>query len=307
MNSSQNWCLPLPITEAARQIAQQFASEQPNPQKAEQVRLNTLAVWVVNDYLQLMGISTNLTAGDSWNPILRLCADVADLEITGLGRLECRFLRESEQICQIPLETWENRIGYVVVQIDRSLREGTLLGFAPKVTSEELSIACLQPLQALLAHLDRLRQSTSKTLVNLSQWLRGVFENGWETVETLLSSQQLSPAFSFRSSEPGIRRAKSIDLGMILGEITVALVVELKPVTEQLTRICLQIHPTGDRAYLPPNLQLIILDESGAVFLEARSRSADNYIQLQLSGQPGERFIVKVALDEASVTEDFTI
>ncbi|NES86616.1 MAG: DUF1822 family protein, partial [Moorea sp. SIO2B7] len=83
MNSIDNCFLHLPITEEARQTAQKFAQEQPNYQKAAQVRLNTLAIWVVNDYLKLMGITTNLTAGDSWNRLLRMCADVADLEIIG--------------------------------------------------------------------------------------------------------------------------------------------------------------------------------------------------------------------------------
>ncbi|HEY9845691.1 MAG TPA: DUF1822 family protein, partial [Candidatus Caenarcaniphilales bacterium] len=59
--------------------------------------------------------------------------------------------------------------------------------------------------------------------------------------------------------------------------------------------------------YLPPSLQLVVLDESGASFLEAQARSADNYIQLQFSGTAGERFSVQVTLGEVSTTEDFVI
>ena len=50
-----------------------------------------------------------------------------------------------------------------------------------------------------------------------------------------------------------------------------------------------------------------MLDESGAIFLEAKARRADNYIQLQFSGSVGERFSVKVALGEVSMTENFVI
>jgi hypothetical protein len=50
-----------------------------------------------------------------------------------------------------------------------------------------------------------------------------------------------------------------------------------------------------------------VIEESGAVFLEAKARRADNYIQLQFSGTTGERFSVKVALGDVSITENFTI
>src|SRR5919202_532289 len=140
INEIEEFALPLPITQVARRTAQEFASQQPTPQKAEQVRLNTLAVYAVNDYLQMMGIPCDLSVGDSWNPITRLCADVADLEITGVGRLECRPLKLHEQTCYIPPEVWSDRIGYVIVQIDESSFEATVLGFTQTASTEELSI-----------------------------------------------------------------------------------------------------------------------------------------------------------------------
>jgi hypothetical protein len=326
--------LPLPITQVARGLAQRFAKQQPNPQKAEQVYLNTLAVYVVNHYLQLMGISTDLAASDSWNPIVRLCVNTADLEVTGLGRLECRSIRAHEQICHIPPEVWQDRIGYMVVQIDQSFREATLLGFAQTVAGHELPLSQLQPLEDLLEHLSRLSQTIvaaqstvpGKTLVNLSQWLQNLSETGWQTVEALLGTTETNLALSFRSAdnfrkldsdpaETGVRLAKLIDLGIQLAGQPVALVVELRPEVDSLrsmldrskTSIRLQVHPTGRQTLLLPNLQLVVLDESGAVFLEARARNADNYIQLQFNGEPGEHFSVKVALGSQSVTEDFVI
>ena len=62
----------------------------------------------------------------------------------------------------------------------------------------------------------------------------------------------------------------------------------------------------GGQTYLPREVQMIMLD-AGEVFLEARSRSADNWIQLEFSGEPGEQFSVKVALGYASIVEDFVI
>jgi hypothetical protein len=71
--------------------------------------------------------------------------------------------------------------------------------------------------------------------------------------------------------------------------------------------ILLRVYPTGDKVYLPPQLQLILLDESGKSVWEATARRADACIQVKLSGNPGDRFAVRVALGDAGVTEYFLI
>ncbi|HEY9711058.1 MAG TPA: DUF1822 family protein [Oculatellaceae cyanobacterium] len=327
-NDIEEFALSLPITRTARQTAQQFASEQPTPQKAEQVRLNTLAVCVVNDYLQqILGIPTDLSKSDSWNPVVRLCADVADLEVIGVGRLECRSLKSHQQTCHIPPEVWSDRIGYVVVQIDESSLEAIVLGFVQTATTEELSVSQLRPIDDLIDCLNSTRSVVpvaavtcavvENRRVNLSQWFTDVFETGWQTVEALLNPAELDLAFRFRSadsavlieseqSDSGHRRGKLIDLGIQLADRPVALIVELTP-EDGKRNILLQVHPTGNQIYLPPLLQLTVLDESGLIFLEAQARSADNYIQLQFSGLPGEQFSVRVALGDARIVEDFVV
>ncbi len=67
------------------------------------------------------------------------------------------------------------------------------------------------------------------------------------------------------------------------------------------------MHPTGNQLYLPLGVQLTVLDDRAEVFLEAQARSADNYIQLQLRGDIGEKFSVRVALNDISITEQFVI
>jgi hypothetical protein len=328
-HNAEEFALPLPISQQARRTAQQFAQQQPTPQKAHQVRLNTIAVAVVNDYLQLMGIDTDLADSDSWSPVMRLYADVADLQIRGAGRLECRPIYStgnSDLRCPIPPEVWEDRVGYVVVSLDEALQEATLLGFVPTAAVEELAVSQLQPPEALLDHLDRVLHpmvqrfatTAERSLVNLSQWFQQVFETGWQTAESLLNPAGMTPAFGFRGTprsgtesverrEPAIRRAKLVDLGIQLARHPVALVVELNPNLNQSVEVCLQVYPTQSQMYLPPELTLSVLDQTGETFLEAQSREADNYIQLIFSGQPGERFSIQVALGDASVTEDFVI
>lgn len=308
--------LPLPITQAAHEMARQFATGLPTLEKAEQVRLNTLAVCAVNDYLQMMGIPTNLNSGDSWNRVVRLFADVADLEVEGVGRLECRVVKANQPTCYIPPEVWEDRIGYVVVQLDEMQQQATMLGFAKQVAAGKLHLNSLESLEDLLAHLSQLVSTTAFSygnVVHLTQWLQNVFETSWQTVESVLNPL----TFSFRKAngsgsdseyqDPHVRRAKLIDLGMQLAGHCIALVVELRPESEQKFDVLLQVHPAGSQIFLPPLLQLIVLDETGTIFLEAKARRADNYIQLQFKGTPGERFSVKVALGEVSFTESFVI
>lgn len=318
--ASEDLSITLPITEAARQIAQQFARQQPTPEKAAQVLSNTLAVLAVDGYLQMLGIPTNLKASDSWNPAVRMCADVADLEVIGIGRLECRPLHMGDVSCHVPLEVWEDRIGYLAVRLDRELKAGMILGFVPSVTGENLPVSQLQPIEELSDRLHQVAQSLApahslaedNVKVNLSQWFQNTFEAGWQEVEALLNTSQTSLAFRFREAasrkeERPIRRGKLIDLGIQLAGQSVALILEIKPSEGGTTHVCLQVHPTGSQTYLPPNLQLAVFDETGSPVLEANSRRKDNYIQLQLNGEPGECFSVKVTLAQASITEQFMI
>ncbi len=323
-DSMENFALPLAIGDRAWQLAHQFAQQQPTPEKAAQVKHNTLAVAVVNDYLQMLGIATDLPASDSWNPVMHLCADVADLVLPGVGRLECRPLLGSGEVCPIPPEVWEDRVGYVVVHLDEQEQEATLLGFTATATEEELPLSQLRSPESLIDHLHTLMQSVEvttpelalagmgQTLVNLAQWFQGEFDRSWQAVEALLNPPGLAPAYAFRNLPPvespdRVRRAKLLDLGIQTGNQQVALVVELRPEAQQQTGVLLQVHPLGNQTILPADLQLIVLDETDQVFLEARSRGADNYIQLAFSGTTGEQFSVRLAISGASVTETFVI
>jgi hypothetical protein len=334
--SPQDLSILMPITQESLQFAQQFANEQPTPQKALQVYLNTLAVCSVNNYLRIMDIPTDLTAGDSWNPVVRLAVDVADLWVTDLGRLECRPISATEVdlkaaqkqnnnlgfrfisskpssnaksaplICNIPSEAQFERIGYVVVQIDSEQQEATLLGFSQTAETGELAISQLQPINDLLKHLES-RKPLHITPVSLSQWLQGVFEVGWQSIESLLDTQKANYAFRRRVAY-SIRRAKLIELETQLTEATVILVVTLTQQDTANFDISLQLLPAGGNTYLPLGLKLAVLDESGETFSEISSGSADNLIQTrQFAGRSGERFRVQISWDEDSITEDFAI
>ena len=146
----------IPIAESERQIALAFAQQQPTSEKAQQVYLNTLAVLVVNHCLDIWEIPTDLEVSHSWNPFGQLCADLADLKIRDLGHLECRPVRMNHQTCCVPQEVLEDRIGYVVVQLDQRCEAGTVVGFVKSVTNTVLPLSQLQPLEELLIYLERI-------------------------------------------------------------------------------------------------------------------------------------------------------
>src|SRR4028119_1342757 len=105
MNSIQDdLTFTVPLTLEAHRIAQQFHKHQSNPKKAKQVYLNTLAVYAVNFYLNCLGIETAHSASDSWNPAMRTLANIADLEVRDLGKLECRPVLPEAKICDVPPE-----------------------------------------------------------------------------------------------------------------------------------------------------------------------------------------------------------
>lgn len=293
------WTFTVPLALEAHSQAKEFRRYQSNPQKAKQVYLNTLAIYAANVYLQCRGFETELEMSASWNPVMQMLMDTADLMVKNRGKLECRPVLSDAAIICVPPEVWSDRIGYVVVQLDESLREATLLGFVEKVTSLELPLEQLRSLEEFPGYLNQINP-----LVNLSQWFENVFEAGWQAVETLINTESTELAFSFRSA-PALRRYKLIELGT--PNQSVAMIISLSQQSEQEMDISVEVQPPKGQTYLPSNLQLIVFNEDGDTVIDARTRSDNKTIQLEFGGESGDRFGVKVALGNVSVTENFVI
>ncbi|MEH2461703.1 DUF1822 family protein [Nostoc sp.] len=308
---------PIPVN--GRHRAEELRRQQATQAKGEQVYLNTLSVSFVNYYLLCMGFETNLNKSDSWNVIQQTLMDVADLSLKNLGLLECRPVLSDAQFVYVPPEVQSNRIGYVAVQISKSFREAKLLGFVKQVQTDLFPINQLQPLDNLLEYLEELSQlrlaeiaddslTGDQDLVKLKQWLENIFETGWQEIETLLGTQGVNPAWSLRSEAgASISRGKLIELGKVLREQAVVLVISLPPNNEQEMDIIVEVYPTNGQHYLPPNLHLIVLDSEGASVMEAQTRNSNKNIQLEFSCEVGERFSVKLVLGDISITENFAI
>lgn len=307
MNSSSTLdraTITIPVTLSARETADRF--RQQHPHKAKQIYLNTLAVQAVQSYLSWFGIATDLSASHSWNPVMQALSDVADLTVTGIGRLECRSVLPSETTCQIPAEVWADRIGYVAVQFDETLTEAILLGFVSNVTTETVAITQLRSLDQLLDHL---KQPHSEAPTHLSRWLEGAIEAGWQTLEDCFGQQ---PVLNFRASsqlqavESPVIRSKMLNLGIGLEEIFVALLVGVIPTENEWMEVWIRVCPIDRQTYLPTGLEVIVLDAENCPAMQAQSRNTD-MIQLRFTGMIGETFSIKIALGRQSIIKAFVI
>jgi len=292
----------VPITRDVYHQAENFSREQKHPEKARQVYLNTLAVLAVEFYCQCMEVETDLPASDSWNLSPRTLMDVADLVIKDLGKLECRPVLPGEQSCHVPGEVRSDRVGYVVVEINEENNRSTLLGFAESAPAGELKISQLDSLEALIYKFPE--PEPVPTVVKLLQWFEGLFDPGWQAVEELWAPRS-KLGYARGASGFTVKRAKVIDLGLLLNGETVALVVNLQHEANNEFGILVQVQPMGDRQHLPPGLKLQVNLESDSAEVEARE--ADNYIQLEFSQRPGRRFNVQVSLGDAIITEEFAV
>lgn len=161
--------MPMPITQVSMMVAEMFADEQPTLSKRRQVYLNTLAVEVVDNYMQMMQIPTELKKSDSWHPALRLGADVAGLKLVGLGHLECRPIKPVSLskpvnvLCKLPEEIPDDRIGCMVVEIDEISRRANLLGFTKTVSSGDLLITHLYHMDDFEEYLEDLSAEAAKS------------------------------------------------------------------------------------------------------------------------------------------------
>lgn len=300
----------VPLTLKHHQAAEQFRQQQADGRRGKQIYLNTLAVQAVRAYLKCLGIETDLEASHSWDRTFQTLADTADLLVPARGRLECRPVLPDAKTCYVPAEVWNDRVGYIAVQFNADLTEAVLLGFLPQVDAEEVSLKQFQSLDKCLDFL------TDPDGVQLSHWLQHRFEAGWAVVESLLDPQSTELTFSFRrapDSDPScapdsdpdrIWGVKTIDL-MRTGD-ALALFVGITPKSDGEMDLLVAVEPKVRDRTLPQDLQLLVLDETGAVAMQAQSLGAPT-LKFKFSGETGERFSVRLALGDFAVTEQFRI
>lgn len=301
----------IPLTN--RVAAEQFRRYQAQGNKAKQVYLNTLAVSAVNYYLNFIGWSTDLETSDSWNPVLQTMLDVADLQIPGYGKVECRCVLEGEDFVIIPPEVWSERIAYVIVQLSKSLERGTLLGFVGQVTQQQLPLTQLASLAEFPTYLSQQRHTTPIPPAKISQWFSDRLDRGWQHLEELFAPQI---ALNFRSPQQlanqtpeklssQISRVKLISLG-VNPQVDIALVLQIQSQCDQEYNISLIVFDSQLQNYLPEGLEVIIYDLAHRPVMIAQANETET-IEFCFSGRLEERFDIEFALDEQIRVESFII
>ncbi|MFB2891577.1 DUF1822 family protein [Aerosakkonemataceae cyanobacterium BLCC-F50] len=168
--------------------------------------------------------------------------------------------------------------------------------------------------------------------VNTKKWFENIFDAGWQALESLLAEVEtaLNPPqyeLAFRTPQYNLRtrlarvRSRSSEGEQSIANVTaiklieldtqpkypLALVNHIEIEADQKRDILLQVYPIGNEPYLPTGLELIVLDENQEIFLEAKARTTDNWIQLEFRGEPEERFSIKVVLGDGSFSEEFVL
>lgn len=154
-----------------------------------------------------------------------------------------------------------------------------------------------------------------QTAINPLQWLQSSFETGWQSIEAFLNNNSDNLAYGFRQGQRlkevrqvSVEGVKLIDLGVQLGDRSVALLVGLTQENDEKVGIRVQLYPAGGQTYLPHKIQLALLSNSGDMLQESEARIQDNMIQLKRFTCPlGTNFKIRVTLDDFSITEDFQI
>jgi hypothetical protein len=308
--------LTIPLTNQDRKLAENFANQFTEfSRKQEQVYHNILATCAVKNYFKTLDILTDTKRSYSYNPALQLVENVADLYLPGIGRLECRYLKQNQQTCHIPAETWSDRIGYVVVEIDPDNHQAKLLGFIRQVTSETIPIDQLQSLDDLLetiaeieleyeelATVSQEQTISDKPKITLTPWLSGIFTETWNAVEQLLTPRQLGLA---HFSEQ-VKRAKHLDLKVDLITHSVILVINLNREKLDSIVVKLQVYSPDENVCLPEGLELLILAE-GEMFQNVIARNADQLMQCSFEAESGDEFTLELRLNQVSFREDFVV
>ena len=321
------------LAQSTHRLAEQFCQHHTDWQKAEQVYLNTLAVYAVDYYLNCLGYETDRQHSGSHNVVIQSLLDVADLIVKDYGRLECRPISTDTKTVYIPQEVWHDRLGYVAVAFNDALDEAEILGFFQQVEAIEVPLSQLQPLDNLSDYLSSHRYPTAdhaqsdqaepnqaqlttdiqrRTL--LGEWLKNIFSNGWASLEERMAVGQPQFAFQFRSlhsnqqedkSSTSVTRTKLVKLGS--PEHTVLMLVTLTPEPDTSAQVQIEILPTSEHPFLPTGLQLSILDEREEIVMQAKTQETNDGIRLEFTADLGNRFSIKISLDNAAITEGFLL
>jgi Protein of unknown function (DUF1822) len=307
MNKIENDLLSFTVvlTNDAHEISRQSVRGISSRVKAKQVYANTLAVYAVNYYFQCLGFEPDWLHSASRDPLSIQLMNVADLEIKGIGKIECipvltdaptENLDRIEE-CQIPPESEHDRVGYLPVQINEDLTEATILGFSTQ-KSGIIQLDRLKDLEYAIEYLTNLEQPA---IVRLREWLNGLVDSAWEPLDRILNPNQLR--LHYRGA---VNRGQKIDLYTSNGMTSSTLAIDVKHTNaDRELDVLVQVYPTRQNE-LPAGVKLTIIDDTETM-MTAISKVGDNWIQLNFTAMFDEEFTIKVGLENSEVIKKFVV
>ncbi|NMG08992.1 DUF1822 family protein [Brasilonema sp. UFV-L1] len=313
LNVLRKLAIPFPITASFRRQARGYASQYFTQQTQERSYFNSLAVLVADAYFRLLGFETNVTQPERWNAVRRLWSEANELELRGLGNLECCVIATEQQSVILPPESLSDelrrgvayRIGYLFVEIASSEKSATLIGFLPafhrETTDAEVAIADLQSMDDLIDYLTQQEASSltdslaervqtndltgefaEKKITYLRNWLNNIYEADWE---------------------PSMRDLRSVTCKKNLQLAEQVFEIQLSVSQNNDELIFVRVNVQCKSGSLPRGMQVSVPDESD-IYTETVNEAAD-LISIPLELSSGEEFWVELRLGETFIREYF--
>jgi hypothetical protein len=321
------------LDRTAHLSASKFAAGQMTIAKGRQVYLNTLAVCAVRQYLSFVcQLDLDLTHGDSWQVELQSIMNVADLVIPNVGKIECIPVLANTIEIQIPPETIEERVGYLVVQFNGQIDSVELIGFIPQIqqnlnTLMEPPIVNIAQLQSLDDFIDLIYTSQ---INNLRKFLAGMLGIGWEPIfqgrgfanDSLIqispknaigirelrlrgTNNNLSNHYSYNSIRD-FNAGKIINLSGNIASIPLLLLIGLNQESDERINVKIRLHSGGSDRLLPANIELGLRSIDNRLLSHVQYSRSMDFIQLpSFKLPPGIEFKIEVVLGNDRFIESF--
>lgn len=299
LNVLRELAISLPIPISFRQQAETYASQYFTQDAQARVYFNTLAVLVGNAYFRMLGFETNLAKLERWNAAHRLWSEANEIELSGLGYLECCVILPEQLSIVLPQDSLSEKLGYLFVEIENE-NTATLLGFLPasysKATDSEVLLTDLLSMDDIIDYLAPLEASSltdiietndltqefaDKKITYLRNWLNSIYEADWQP-----SMRDLKTATC----------KKKLELAGQVFEMQLS-------VSQNDEVILVRVIVQGASASLPKGMQVSVPDES-EIYTETVNDVAD-LISIPLELSKGEEFWVELRIGQNFIREYF--
>ena len=279
---------------------------------------NSLALYAADWYLKCLQFSTNLAQQKDW--WMKYISKSANLEIPGVGILECIPVMDDAVTVKMPLEARLDRIGYIFIRLNDDYTSAEVIGFTPNYR-EEVRLDCLQSTDRLIDYLSELESPLITTAVNkLGDSIDKRLNAVWEEIYTLFTPKSLIHREAYRSirhhdvNAVHKPRTHSISAGRVIQldedpENTLVLSIEQWYALDDTYReMHFRIEPQdAANITLPTGLKFIALDEHGTAVSTVETKAGDVYGEIVLDGESGERFSIAIESNSSKHIEKFEI